>query len=272
MKLQELDKLKPFEKAKQVLESRLAHTMRIDEMSVGKSTALLGKVQKLIAEHRETSSFHKSERNPAYLKLIMLEQALKARLAENPNDTVMVPVDTKDPKVQQTLKKAQGGQNLTPDEQKLVTALASQKKEGKKAKRVVKESEVQQAQVVLAAQDIVDRVQGMLEDISEMQFKDLPALTNSIRNDIGTDQASQYQSAASAALSQLLTAIQEGKTAMEAAQGILTGQEPIVPGEDDGLGDLDALDTEPTDAMPPRDNEDELDIDDEGPDLGRERR
>ena len=71
-----------------------------------------------------------------------------------------------------------------------------------------------------------------MEDISEMQFKDLPALVNSIKNDMGVDQATQFQTQASAALSNLLTAVQAGKTEMESAQGVLTGQSPIVPGQD----------------------------------------
>ena len=79
---------------------------------------------------------------------------------------------------------------------------------------------------------MVDRIQGMLEDISEMQFKDLPALANSIKNDMGTEQATQFQSAASAALTQLLTAVQAGKTELEGAQGVLTGQALTVPGAD----------------------------------------
>jgi len=85
---------------------------------------------------------------------------------------------------------------------------------------------------VLAAQDMIDRVQGMLEDISEMQFKDLPALTDSIKNDMGVEQATQFQADTSAALTALLAAMQTGKTQLEAAQGVLTGQAPVVPGAD----------------------------------------
>jgi hypothetical protein len=94
------------------------------------------------------------------------------------------------------------------------------------------ESELQSAQVVLAAQDMIDRIQKMLEEVSEMQFKDLPALTDSIKNDMGIDQATQFQSASAAALTQLLQSLQQGKTQMEAAQGTLTGQAPVVPGQD----------------------------------------
>jgi hypothetical protein len=50
--------------------------------------------------------------------------------------------------------------------------------ESKIARRLREASEVQQAQVVLASQDMVDQVQKMSEQISAMQFKDLPALVD----------------------------------------------------------------------------------------------
>jgi hypothetical protein len=126
------------------------------------------------------------------------------------------------------------------------------KKESAKKKRMVSESEVQQAQVVMAAQDMVDKLQGMLEDVSEMQFKDLPALTDAIKNDTGVEQATQFQADVTAALTTLLAAIQAGKAQVEAAQGVLTGQAPVVPG-------ADAVPT--ADAMPAADQSAEVDAD-----------
>jgi hypothetical protein len=104
------------------------------------------------------------------------------------------------------------------------------------SRRKLKESDLQSAQVVLASQDMIDRIQKMLEQISEMQFKDLPALTDSIKNDMGVDQATQFQSSTAAALTQLLAGVQQGKTQLETAQGVLTGQAPQVPGQDAALG------------------------------------
>ncbi len=97
---------------------------------------------------------------------------------------------------------------------------------------VITESEVQQAQVVMAAQDLVDRLQDMMEEVSEMQFKNVPSVTDAVKNEIGTEQASQFQGQASAALANLLAAVQAAKTEMENAQGVLTGQAPMVPGAD----------------------------------------
>jgi hypothetical protein len=88
------------------------------------------------------------------------------------------------------------------------------------------ESEVQQAQVVLAAQDMVDRMQGMLEDVSELQFKELPALVDSIKNQVGIDQAQQFNTDATAALTGLLQNIQGAKQQLDAALNVVTGAAP----------------------------------------------
>jgi hypothetical protein len=227
MKLHELDALRRKEQVARVFETHLGHRLDFQKLTGGQARHMLKRVRSLVSEHRASPSRHYSERNPDYLKLVMMEQALASHVAEVDNIGAVV----QDPKAKAVMDKAQRGQTLTPAEQATMNKIALAK-ETKKPKRMVKESEIQTAQVVLAAQDMVDRIQGMMEDISEMQFKDLPALVNSIRNDMGVDQATQFQTQASAALSNLLTAVQAGKTEMESAQGVLTGQAPVVPGQD----------------------------------------
>jgi hypothetical protein len=98
--------------------------------------------------------------------------------------------------------------------------------------RLKEASEIQQAQVVLASQDMVDQVQKMSEQVSAMQFKDLPALVDQIKNEVGVDQATQFNGDASAALSGLLQNLQGAKQQLESALGVVTGQAPVVPGAD----------------------------------------
>ena len=105
-----------------------------------------------------------------------------------------------------------------------------------KSGRYLTENEVAQAQVVLAAQDMVDRMQKMLEEITSMQFKDLPALSGSIQTTIGTAEAQAFNNAAGQSLAVLVDAIQASKTEMEAAQGTMTGVEPVVPGQEEVAG------------------------------------
>jgi hypothetical protein len=233
---------------------------------------MLTRVQGLLKEARSKRSFHTSEKNPGYLKAVMLEQALRNRVQEEDEG---LPIDMNDPKVKSVQQKLKMKQNLLPAEQEMANAMAAQSmKENRKFMR--EQSELQQAQVVLASQDMIDRVQGMMEDVSEMQFKDLPALIDSIRQDMGVDQANQFQTSATQALTTLLQSIQGAKSELAAAQGAITGQPVQVPGEQSQLSATDEMDT-----TPPSD-EDDLDLsldanlDDEEPapagELGRERR
>lgn len=276
MKLHELGARRPMEQATKVLEGQAGK--RVDFHAIGprRAQGMLQQVQRLIREHRTRSDFHVSQQDPAYLQLVIMEQALAARVQEQ------VPAMTgsmaTDPKAKAVMDKVQRGQVLTPDEQQTVNKIALTK-EGKKrpAHMVREQSELQQAQVVLAAQDMIDRVQGMLEDISEMQFKDLPALTDSIKNDMGMEQSQQFQQQASAALTNLLTAVQAGKTELESTQAVLTGQAPLVPGDAPAVGDVTAAAPAPgeeevdlsLDANLPGGEEEEEEV---AVGLGRERR
>jgi hypothetical protein len=171
----------------------------------------------------------------------MMEQALSSRLQEdNLPIAPAAPVAgaaaqpkpaapgtaNKDPKVDAAIKKSAAGQTLNPEEQKLVAGAAMMAAESR-LRRVMKrlnESEVQQAQVVLAAQDMVDKMQGMLEDVTELQFKELPALVDSIKNQVGIEQAQQFNTDATAALSGLVGNLQGAKQQLDAALNVVTGQ------------------------------------------------
>ena len=248
MKLQELAATKPTKQIARVFESYFGSRMKFDQITGKQAQQMLKRVRGVLGETRRQPSFHQSERNPAYLKLLMVEQALTARIKEDmmpaaPGAPAAPGTPTaaqaagtmtkniqkfKDPKVATALQKASKGQSLTPDEQKMVAGAALMQAESRlrNAYRVLRESEVQQAQVVLAAQDMVDKMQSMLEDASEMQFKELPALVDSIKNQVGIDQASQFNADATAALTGLVQNLQGAKQQLDQALGVVTGQTP----------------------------------------------
>jgi hypothetical protein len=244
MKLTELATPKKSRQVSKVFESYFGTKMPVNKLTVREAQAMLKRVRGVIAEHQRSTTRHTSERNPAYLKLVMMEQALAHRVAEAVPPTPMGPAvgstpqqqtaqqaaqviaTQKDPKLKAALTKASKGQTLNPEEQKMVAGAALMKTESqlRRAYRTLKESEVQQAQVVLAAQDMVDKMQSMLEDTTEMQFKELPALVDSIRNQIGIEQATQFNADATAALQGLVQNLQGAKQQLETALGVVTGQ------------------------------------------------
>jgi hypothetical protein len=83
---------------------------------------------------------------------------------------------------------------------------------------------------------MVDKMQDMIEDSTEMQFKELPALVDSIKNQIGQEQAAQFNNDAQSALSGLVQNLQASKQQLEQALGVVTGQGPVaMPGTDAGM-------------------------------------
>lgn len=271
MKLFELA-AQPSKSAAKVYESYFGDSINVDVMSAKQARTMLTKVRRLVNEHRATTAFHQSEKNPTYLKLMMMERVLATKVKEtstvpvgaaagatqnvnqqqnnvaNPNPTVSKgqAIDAaklamiKDPKLKGAMTKASQGQALNVQDQQLV-AQAAMQTESRNMRatlyHILRESEVQQAQVVLAAQDMVDEVQKMSEQVSSMQFKDLPALCDQIKNQVGVDQAMQFNTDATAALAGLLQNLQGARQQLDQALGVVTGQAaPAVPGMDDGMG------------------------------------
>jgi hypothetical protein len=246
MKLQELAVLPQTKQVAKVFESYFGKSITFESISKRQAHAMLGRVRGLLGEHRRTPAFHKSEQDSAYLKLVMLEQVLAKKIKEeipanttmgmpDPNKTKQALSKISDPKLKSAMTKSAAGQTLSPDEQKMVqgaalsAAMAAESR--RKTGRRLAESEVQQAQVILASQDMVDQVQRMIEQVTSIQFKDLPALVDQIRNEIGYDQATKFNADATAALGGMVQNLQQSKIQLETAMGTVTGQAPVVPGQ-----------------------------------------
>jgi hypothetical protein len=280
MKLQELAPANPTKQAAKIFESHFGQRVSFDTVSRKQAKSMLKRVRAVIAEHRRTPGFHSSEQDPAYLKLIIMEQALATQASTGGQ----VQADPKQMAAAMTLQRQQKQREIDDAikmKQKELADLQKQKgmMETRRSlkQRLEEASEIQQAQVVLASQDMVDQVQKMSEQISAMQFKDLPALVDQIKNEVGVDQATQFNGDASAALSGLLQNLQGAKQQLEAALGVVTGQAPQVPGADMGAGLGGEM---PAELPAPGEEEIETDIevDDEedsndlATSLGRERR
>jgi hypothetical protein len=285
MKLQELAVANPTKQAAKVFESYFGDRVDFDMIDRNQARNMLHRVRSLIAEHRRGRGFHYSEQNPSYLKLVVMEQALTARILEvdgvvttgagapaaQPNAQAMAMQQAQNRKQIDDQIKALQDQIRDLQQKRNAPALGMAE-----SRRRIAESEVQQAQVVLAAQDMVDEVQKMSEQISAMQFKDLPALVDQIKNQIGPEQSAQFNGDASAALSGLLQNLQGAKQQLDQALGVVTGQTPAIPGADM------SADAGMPEALPPEAGEEQVDITDvdiEEPDaepgaltLGRGRR
>ena len=141
------------------------------------------------------------------------------------------------------------------------------------------ESEMGRSETVLAAKSMVDEIQDMLEKLSKMQNEQMPALIDTIRDQIGAEQADAFKGAMTPVLANLYQALTTSRESSDTAARALAGEQVEQP-MDMGLG----AEQPPSGELPPPEGEQsDLDVDTDGFDatdaavggeeeLGRDRR
>ena len=103
------------------------------------------------------------------------------------------------------------------------------------------EGEVGNAEVLLAAKNMVDSVQDAIEKVGKMQNEQLPELLDSIRDQIGSEQAEGFKNAVGSTLDTLMQNLQSAREGVDSGVRILTGEQvdnPMeLPGDDLSGGD-----------------------------------
>ena len=111
-----------------------------------------------------------------------------------------------------------------------INEVAPGRADGKKMKTKVKEAaDLEQAEVLLAAREMVDKVQKMVEDLAEMQVQELMPIVDAMKEQIGFEVADAYNTAAEAALGAFLDQAKAAKEAMENATLAASGEQVAAP-------------------------------------------
>jgi hypothetical protein len=91
------------------------------------------------------------------------------------------------------------------------------------------EGEVGNAEVLLAAKDMVDSVQDAIEKVGKMQNEQLPQLLDSIRDQIGSEQAEGFKNAVGSTLETLMQNLQQAREGVDSGVRILSGEQVDQP-------------------------------------------
>ena len=139
----------------------------------------------------------------------------------------------------------------------------------------LQEGEEEKAKIIMSTKDMVDRVTGWLDDVSEMRAEQLLQLLDSIRAELGAQTAEQYTQAVRPALDELYSHLEQTRSHLHSALSVISGGEQgeMMGAEQPGA---DAMAGTPQPGMP---GGEEGDMDQEGgeegmanaePALGRE--
>lgn len=95
---------------------------------------------------------------------------------------------------------------------------------------ILAEGEENKAKIIMATKDMVDRITGWLEDTAQMKAEKLLELLDSIREEMGSDVAEQYNQQVKPALEAIYSALENSR------QGLSTGLSAVSGGEAPSMG------------------------------------
>jgi hypothetical protein len=141
---------------------------------------------------------------------------------------------------------------------------AGNKKADAEAKEsVVREGAEDNAEIIMAAKDMVDRVTNWMEDTAEMQTESMLELADAIRDEMGVDQSTQFVQGVKPALEGLYTAMEQARESLSNGVGLLTGEGAPAPAMGAEEMPADDMGMEPTvdmDAAEPMPAEGDVDL------------
>jgi hypothetical protein len=119
---------------------------------------------------------------------------------------------------------------------------------------VIREGAEDQAEIVMAAKNMVDKITSWMEDTAEMQTESMLDLGDSIRDELGEEQSQQFTSTVKPSLESLYTALEDTRSTLVSGVRLVAGEEVAdMPGDD-----MDAEDPE----MEPTVDQEDGDIED----------
>jgi len=94
-----------------------------------------------------------------------------------------------------------------------------------KEKKKIKEGAEENAQLVMAAKDMVDKVTGWMEDTASMQTESMLELADAVRDEMGAEQSEQFVNTVKPSLESLYTSLEATREALTGGVAVLTGEQ-----------------------------------------------
>jgi hypothetical protein len=205
---------------------------------------MIAQLNEQIEEFRRSNIAHNATQNPTYMKMIMIKESLNSYMKDykpaNAPGSKAAPKLTKVTTVKQAISEMSQGKNLT-----LILKALRYANEGRAiphkcmegfvplfkhiSQTRLTEDALAKSEVILAARSMVDTLQGMIEDLSKMINEEMLPLMDSIRDQIGSEQAQTFGSATTQALNDVLTSVKDAREQMDSSVRALAGEEAAAP-------------------------------------------
>ena len=200
MKIDQFDRTSVTELNKSMREL-VGWNIDLDKLNPGKASAMLESTLRAIKEHR-ARNLHESQTSKNYNGMVLAKKVLEKYLGEQSASDIV-------------------------------------RAAHEESKQQVTEGSVSDAEVTLAAQDMADRIQGMIEDIGEMTNEELGPLSDKMREMISPETGDQFKATVESTLNMLMDSLRSAKEELDGAVRGLSGDEPIPMASPEVGGDMD---------------------------------
>ena len=250
-----------LDKINKYLEETFGFSIKQEDVTEKAIRNILHKVRDKQSEIVNESNVNDFHTHPDYAKTIMVAEALAIMLKEVSPTQRKIKAKVKESKMAKKVVEHKGTTPHKHPHPKVEAKQEDTKKEKveevKKVKedvnprsvtleslRTLMEQDLDQAELVLAAKDMVDRIQKMAEDLASMQVEDLMPLVDAMRESFGTEQANAFSASADATLAAALETIKATREQMDQSVMVLTGEgapvNDMMGGEMPPAGDMGA--------------------------------
>ena len=219
-----------------------------DKVDVEKLYATKEQLDMQREELKKSLPFNSYHEHPEYAKSILLSEAIVLMIGQIADEDMPAKPDDgnedgDDSPLTTDNNSDEVREELTAAQKKLPAGLqkAIAKKQGDKEE--VKENEdLEQAETVLASKNLVDSLQGMIEDLGKMQNEDLAAITDQMQTQFGVDKAGSFNANVNGIIDNLLNAAKEAKESVNNEVLMLQGEAPASTMADEPAMDMPADD------------------------------
>jgi len=213
-------------KINEAIEQTFGQKLKLENYSLDQLEDARNRLRTQIHQYKQSSSFNETIENESYIKSQWMLDAVNAEIAQREELTVTSNEDT----------------------------------QGKDMNTQVKESATDKAGAVVAAKTMVDRVSRWIEELAGMENDQLLDLGDTIRDEMGQEQAKAFLSSVAPAIQQALETLKQTRETLSSGVRSLTGEAQ----PEEMLGAEPAAD----DAAPDGFGEPEAGIDDMGGEAG----
>jgi len=231
-------------KLNETFEKTFGQKLKLEDFTLEQLEDVRNRLRTHVHQYKQGSKFNETIENEAFTKAQWMLDTINAEIEER-EEFIVDSIETSEIPVEDT------------NVQEFPGTWKGESVEQGEDMTNLKEGEIQQASAIVTAKTMVDRVGRWIEELSGMENDTLLQLGDSIRDEMGQEQAKAFISAVAPAIQQALDNLKTTRETLASGVRTLTGEEQAAGmlGADDAsaeepddlgsLADPDAMNTDP---------------------------